>query len=240
MAKALKTLMNFSGFPEPFLKARAAAYRRWARTYHRQIVRSDIRDAFAVRDIDTMELLYTLLPSRVGSTLSLAKLTDPLKTSHKTISSWISVFEQLYLVFRVRPYSRRIRRSILKEPKLYFYDYCRVKDDGKRFENLVALELKRAVSNWTDYGLGEFSLFFLRTKEHEEVDFLVTEGERPLFMVEVKSGALSPSPTLKKFQSILRVPAVQLVRRKGTNRVFKNGEDRILVVNAAGWLSRLG
>jgi predicted AAA+ superfamily ATPase len=238
--EAFATLMTCSGFPEPFLSGREVRYRRWAAGYHRQIVRNDIRDAFAVHDIDTMEALYALLIPRAGSPLSIAQLTDPLKTSHKTIGSWLSVFERLCLVFRVRPYSRRIHRSLLKAPKVYFYDYCRIADVAKRFENLVAVELRRAATNWTDYGLGDFDLFYLRNKEQEEVDFLVTRDGAPFFMVEVKLADLDVSEALKKFQAVLHVPAVQLVRKPGTDRVFRSGADRVLLTDAAGWLSRLG
>ena len=237
--EALRTMMRCSGFPEPFLKGEEKGYRRWAATYHQQIVRSDIRDAFAVRDIDAMETLYTLLVPRVGSPLSVAQLMDPLKASHKTIDSWLSVFERLLLVFRVRPYHRRISRSILKPPKFYFYDICRVGDAGTRFENLVAVELKRATMNWTEYGLGEFGLYYLRNKEQEEVDFLVTRDEEPLCLVEAKTGEDSPAPNLRKFQTVLGVPAIQLVRQAGVSRVFHNGPNRILVVSASAWLPNL-
>ena len=238
--ETLAHLLRCSGFPEPFLTGSETGYRRWAASYHRQIVRSDVRDAFAVKDIDTMELLYTLLAARVGSPLSLAQLMDPLKTSHKTISAWVSVFEKLMLLFRIRPYSRRVARSVLKEPKLYFYDYGRVQDENKRYENLVAVELKRAAMSWTDYGLGDYDVRYLRNKEHQEVDFLVIRDGSPILMVEVKSGELDPSPTLLKFQSMLHVPAVQLVRRPGVNRVLRNGTDRVLVTEASRWLAQLG
>jgi len=237
--ESLRHLLTCSGFPEPFLRGSEAGYRRWAASYHRQIVRSDIRDAFSVRDVDTMELLYNLLSLRVAAPLSLAQLMDPLKTSHKTISAWVNVFEKLMLVFRVRPYSRRVTRSLLKEPKLYFYDYGRVQDESKRYENLVAVELKRAAMNWTDCGLGQYEVCYLRNKEHEEVDFLMVRDGAPAFMVEVKSGELDPSPALVKFQSMLHVPAVQIVRRPGANRIFRNGADRILVTEASQWLALL-
>lgn len=235
----LQILMRCGGFPEPFLRGTETSYRRWAATYHQQIVRSDIRDAFAVRDIDAMETLYTLMIPRVGSPISISQLVDPLKASHKTVDSWLSVFERLLLVFRVRPYFRRITRSILKAPKFYFYDVCRAGEEAKRFENLVAVELKRATTNWTEYGLGEFDLNYLRNKEQEEVDFLVTRGNAPLFLVEAKTGNDSPASSLVKFQNMLHVPAVQLVRRSGVSRVFHNGSDRILVVSASAWLSNL-
>jgi predicted AAA+ superfamily ATPase len=236
---ALDTMMRCSGFPEPFLMGDEKKYRRWAASYHQQIVRNDIRDAFAVRDIDAMETLYTLLAERVGSPLSVAQLMDPLKVSHKTIDSWLSVLESLLLVFRVRPYHRRISRSILKTPKFYSYDFCRVDNDGKRFENLVAVELKRATTCWTEYGLGKFDLFYLRNKEHEEVDFLVTQDSKPLLLVEAKTDDESPASNLRKFQALLGVPAVQLIRRNGVSRAFHNGPNRILVVSASTWLATL-
>ncbi len=237
--KVLADLLRCSGFPEPFLSGRERTYRRWANAYHRQIVRDDIRDALAVRDIDTMELLYALLAPRTGSRLSIASLAGILKVSHKTISSWITVFERLGLVFRISPYSRRVSRSILKAKKLYFYDYGRVEEEAKRFENLVAVELFRAVKNWTDYGLGDFRLHYLGNKEQEEVDFLVTRASDPFFMVEVKSGALSINRAILKFQSLINVPAVQLVRRGGVSRPHGKGSDRILVASAGDWLARL-
>jgi predicted AAA+ superfamily ATPase len=103
----------------------------------------------------------------------------------------------------------------------------------------VALELKRATTNWTDYGLGEFGLFYLRNKEQEEVDFLVTRDNDPLFLVEAKTGEETPASSLKKFQTVLHVPAVQLVRRSGVSHAFHNGPDRILVISASAWLPNL-
>jgi predicted AAA+ superfamily ATPase len=61
-----------------------------------------------------------------------------------------------------------------------------VQDEALRFENMVAVELNRAVTLWTDFGFGEYQLWFLRNKEKQEVDFLVTENAQPLFMVEAK------------------------------------------------------
>ena len=138
--EALDDLLNCSGFPEPFLRGTRTSYNRWASVYHREILRADVRDVSGVRDLDTVEMLYHLLIPRVGSPLSIAQLMGPLKTAHRTIGSWISLFDRLQLTFRLKPFSRRINRSILKEPKLYFIDYARVRNAGKRFENLIAVE----------------------------------------------------------------------------------------------------
>ena len=41
---------------------------------------------------------------------------------------------------------------------------------------MVAVELNRAATLWSDFGLGEYELWYLRNKEKEEVDFLITES----------------------------------------------------------------
>ena len=237
--EAWETMFRVSGFPEPFLKGTKLKYRRWANSYHSQVIRDDIRDEFAVRQVDTMEALYFLLSECVGSPFSFSNHARTLKISHKTVSSWIKVFEQFFLVLKIRPYSKRISRSLVKEPKIYFYDYCRIRDEALRFENMVAIELSRAVTHWNDFGLGEYELWYLRNKQKEEVDFLVTENANPLFMVEAKLSETSVSPHLSKFQKILHVPAIQLINQKNVGRKIRNGHDTILVASAANWLSCL-
>jgi predicted AAA+ superfamily ATPase len=50
---------------------------------------------------------------------------------------------------------------LLKEPKLYLWDWSLVDDEGHRHENLVASHLLKAVHFWTDRGFGEYGLYYL-------------------------------------------------------------------------------
>lgn len=237
--EAWDTMFQVSGFPEPFLKGTKLRYQRWAKTYHSQVIRDDIRDEFAVRQVDSMETLYFLLSQSIGSPFSSSNHARTLNVSHKTVSSWITVFERFFLIFKLRPYSKRISRSLVKEPKIYFYDYCRVQDAALRLENMVAVELSRAVTLWSDFGLGEYELWYLRNKEKEEVDFLVTKSGKPQFMVEAKLSDPAVSQHLMKFQNILNIPAIQLVNKPGIARKIKNGSNKILITSTANWLTCL-
>ena len=237
--KAWDTMFHVSGFPEPFMKGSETSYRRWAASYHSQVIRDDIRDEFAVRRIDRMEMLYLMLADRVGSPISVASLARVLKTAHTTVTSWLDVLDRFFLTFRILPYSKRVSRSIVKDSKLYFYDYRRIDDLGARFENMVAVELNRAVTLWRDFGLGDFQLRYLRNKEKQEVDFIVTEGSVPRFMVETKLSDPTVGAQLKKFQNALNVPAIQLVNQSGIGRQISNGGNTILVASAADWLAGL-
>lgn len=235
----LECLMKVGGFPEPFLKRSQQSYRRWANTYHSQIIREDIRDALTIKNIDAMETLYALLNNRVGALFSASSIAPQLKISHATILSWMKIFEKFYLIFKLKPYSKNISRTLLREPKYYFYDFANIENEGLKFENLVAVELKRAVTLWKDYGLGDYDLYYIRNKEKEEVDFIITKNNTPFLMIETKLNKTNVSKNLIKFQNILNIPAVQLVQTPGVCRKYKNNNNLIIIISAGQWLSLL-
>lgn len=232
-------LSELSGFPAPYLTGRKTNYRRWTNTYSRQLIREDIRDLTDIKSIGELESLYFLLPSRVGSPLSIPSLASDLKVSYNSVQSWLAVFELFFLTFTIGPWTRRIARAIQKERKTYLWDAPRVKDPGARFENMVAIELYRAVNGWNDMGYGAFSLHFIKNKDQQEVDFIIANDGDPVILIEAKRADVEPSKALRKFQDFLKTPAVQLVEDAGGYRVIPNGDQSILVAPACQWLSTL-
>ena len=240
-------LKQFSGFPEPYLAGRPTTYRRWSTTYANQLIREDIRDLSGIKSIGDIETLYFLLPGKIGSPISIPTLARDLKVSYNSVNNWLKLFERFFLTISITPWTLKISRAIQKERKVYLWDFPRIKDDGARFENMVALELWRAVSNWNDMGYGEFSLHFIKNKEQQEVDFLLTCDNTPFLLVEAKFSDNQPSKALKKFQHALNVPAVQLidclpgVSEDENFRIFNGGSvtQSILVAPACQWLALL-
>lgn len=232
-------LARYSGFPEPYVAAKETTYRRWAAAYHRQLIREDIRDLTDVKHVDDMEILFALLPSKVGAPLSIPNLATDLKAAYNTVKSWLAIFERFYLTFSLSPWTPQIARAIHKERKTYLFDYAGIEEPGAKFENMVALELFRAVSNWNDMGWGDFGLHYIRTKEGREVDFLVSENRKPMFLVEAKTGDDTPAANLLRFQKALGVPAIQLLDRgEGFRRTDPAGYP-LLTAPVAYWLPRL-
>jgi predicted AAA+ superfamily ATPase len=233
------TLAEFSGFPEPYLSGRKTTYRKWSNTYSQRLIREDIRDLTGVKSIGDMETLYYLLPSKVGSPISIPSLSQNLKVSYNTVRSWLAMFQRFFMIFSVSPWTRKIARAIQKEQKVYLWDVPRIQDPAARFENMVALELYRAVTIWNDIGYGSFSLHFIKNKEQQEVDFLIANDHSPIMLVEAKLSDTQPSPALIKFQNALSVPAIQLVNQAGGFRKLTSGHQKILVAPACQWLAML-
>ena len=232
-------LSEQSGFPEPYLASRVMTYRRWSNTYSQQLIREDIRDLTGIKSVGDVETLYFLLPSKVGSPLSIPSLARDLRVSYNSVQSWLSVFERFFLVFSIFPWTRKIARAIQKERKVYLWDAPRIKSLGARFENMVAMELWRAVTTWNDMGYGSFSLHFIKNKEQQEVDFLIAKEREPFLLIESKLADREPSSDLKKFQRALKIPAVQLTNKGEGYRLLSNEDQLILVASAHQWLSGL-
>jgi len=234
-----KRLSALSGFPEPYLANRVTTYRRWTTTYSSQLIHEDIRDLTGIRSMSEIETFYFLLPSKVGSPFSVPSLAADLKVSYNTIQNWLSVFERFFLTFSITSWSKKIARAIQKERKVYLFDTPRVEDPGARFENMVALELWRAVTSWNDLGHGQFTLHFVKNKEKQEVDFLIANKRKPLLLIEAKLSETTPTVPLRKFQSSLDIPAVQLNEEAEGYRLFSNNGQSILIAPAYQWLSQL-
>lgn len=229
-------LFRVSGFPEPYLSGQQTFYRRWSVNYQQQLIREDIRNMTDIKRIDDVELLFSLLPSKIASPLSMDSLARDLQVSFNSIRSWLDVFEAFFLMFRIAPWSKKVSRAITKERKVYLFDYARVESDSARFENMVALELWRSISTWNELGLGRFGLYYVRNKEKQEVDFLIADGTTPRLLIEAKLSGSEISSSLLKFQEALRVPAIQVVASPG---VYKTAGRRVVVASAPRWLAAL-
>ena len=189
--------------------------------------------------MDDIEILYSLLPSKIGSPLSINSLSRDLGVAYNTVKSWLGVLQRFYMLFSIPTWTSKIARAIRKETKVYLLNYALIDDPSPRFENMVALELLRAVSNWNDLGYGSFLLHFIRNKEKREVDFLIANGRKPLLLVETKLSEKQASADLIKFQQHLKVPAVQLTNEGEDFRILQKEGQKILIAPAWHWLAQL-
>lgn len=213
-AIALEKMLRLGGFPEPYLLNDETHAKRWRRTHLDTIIRSDLLDLERVRDLKSIEILIDLLRSRVGSPTSYSSLALDLQVSVHTVKHWLQILENLCVIFGVRPYHRNVARSLLKEPKYYFYDIGAVEGDiGARLENTVALALLREMHLLEDTTGSRTALHYLRDRDGHEVDFLVLVDRNPKLLAEVKAGDQTFAKALWHFGRYFQnaPPKVQIV-----------------------------
>jgi predicted AAA+ superfamily ATPase len=115
--------------------------------------------------------------------------------SNKTVENYVQILEDLLLSIRLPVFEKRAKRELSISPKFYFFD-CGVfqsirplgpldpikETAGQALETLVLQHLQA----WIDYSDKSGKLFFWRTRNGIEVDFIIY-GEIGFYAIEVKS-----------------------------------------------------
>ena len=186
----------FRGFM-PELHAARKNPARYYRNYLRTYVERDVRRLVNVRDLILFERFVALLAGRIGQTVNFASLAGETGVSSTTVSSWLSVLEASFLVYRLKPWFSNVSKRFVKSPKIYFAEtglaahLLGIRNPGQLathplrgalFENMCVMEVRKRFLNAGE----DAPISFLRTEKGFEIDLLVHEaaGIRP---VEIKS-----------------------------------------------------
>jgi len=228
-------LINRGVFPEPLLAEDESFARRWRKQYVDGLIRDDVLDFEKFSDFKSLKLCLELLQSRVGSPVSYSSIAGDIGIAPNTVKKYIQIFEELYIIFRVTPYHGNIARSLLKEPKIYFFDTALVDgDEGVKFENLSALSLATKAAAEEDLSGVSAALHYVRTKDGREVDFCFVRDGKAQFLLETKLSDSNISKNLQYFCSRYDIPGIQLVKNLKRER-----QEGIEVRSADTWLSEL-
>ena len=115
---ALKKLMTFGGFPEPYHEADERNLRRWHNQRLDRLIKTDLRDWEDVKDLEKIYSLAEELPNRVGSPLSIAALAGDIEADFKTIKRWLGILSSLYYCYQIAPFGSTKIRAVKKSRSL--------------------------------------------------------------------------------------------------------------------------
>lgn len=236
-ADTLNSLLQFGGFPEPFLSQSRRTLRRWHAEKLERLFREDIRETEDIRDFSNLKLLGDMLPQKAGAPLSVNAIREDLEVSHKAVTNWLNILEQFYYHFRIYPFAGSKVRSIKKAPKLYLVDWSEIEDEGARFENLIASHLLKTIDFLRESEGYKTELFYLRGTDGKEVNFLITHDGKPWFAVEAKLTETAPSPQLRYFKERLQTPYTYQVIRKSGVDILRDG---IRIISSDKFLGGVG
>lgn len=202
------TLLFKGGYPSLYSQETDPV--KWYANYISTYVYRDVRLLKNITDLVAFERFLRLCAGRIGQLLNMSNLAVEVGKDVKTISSWISVLETSFILFRLQPFHENFNKRVVKMPKLYFYDtglaiaLIDVENAGQLalhpfrgslFENMIVIEfLKRRFNA----GLTN-NLFFWRDNVGNEIDLLLATGNNRI-PVEIKSGQTVTADYLKGIQ----------------------------------------
>lgn len=227
-ASDLETLLQFGGFPEPFIKANRRHWKRWQRERQTRVIRDDLTSLEHVKEVAQLELLADVLPDRVGSVLSINNLRQDLSVAFETAERWIGILENLYFCFRIKPFGLPKLRAAKKEKKLYMWDWSICDAPAARFENLVACNLLKYCHLREDQEGDRMELNFIRDSVGREIDFVVVKNGKPLFGVECKTGDTGLSKHISYFAQRTPIPTFYQVHMGAKDYEVTDAKARVL------------
>ncbi|OGH72179.1 MAG: hypothetical protein A2921_00965 [Candidatus Magasanikbacteria bacterium RIFCSPLOWO2_01_FULL_43_20b] len=125
--------------------------------------------------------LLQLLALQIGNEVSINELAVTLQCGRDTVWRYLDLLEKSFVIFRLRAFSRNLRKEIGKKQKIYFYDLgirnslinqynsLELRNDvGALWENFCVVERMKHLQN-IERSAG---LYFWRTHDQKEVDYL--------------------------------------------------------------------
>lgn len=155
------------------------------RTIYKNYLYKDALEYQGLKNPELIEKLLVALALQIGSEVSYTELATMLGVDQKTIASYIRLLEQAFVIFRLPPLSRNLRKEISKSRKIYFCDtgvrnavinnfnpLSLRNDIGPLWENFIIAERLKRNEILGKYG----NYYFWRTWNQQEVDYVEEEG----------------------------------------------------------------
>lgn len=167
----------------------------------------DILSYSDIRKPEVLEKLVQALALQVGSEVNYSELAQIVNVDKNTISKYINILQQGYIIFKLNSFSRNVRNEIKTNKKIYFYDNgvrnmvignfnpldLRT-DKGALWENFLISERMKQI----EYKQSLARTYFWRTKQQQEVDF-VEENSGKIIGYEFKWNKKKTSRLPKTF-----------------------------------------
>ncbi len=201
--------LNFGGYPRVVLEQTALEKTKIMSELYQSYIEKDISYLLNIQKTEDFTRLVRILASQVGSLINVAELSSTLGVSLATTKNYLWYLEKTYVMHKVTPYFRNVRKEITKSPVMYFYDLglrnyvngsfgnlSNPADIGFLFQNFIANELR------LKYEATSKGLHFWRTTDRAEVDFVLVIGEK-VTPIEVKFKEMRKPEVSKSLHSFI-------------------------------------
>ena len=206
----LEEYLNFGGYPRLVLEDEFEEKQKIIDEIYQSYLERDIFYLLKLKKTEEFSNLVKLLASQIGNLVNFSEISSTLGISLKTLKHYLFYLQKTFIVQKISPYFRNVRKEITKLPVYYFYDlglrnyslgiFGQVKDPkeiGSLFENFVLNLLKEKIL-WQPA-----KIYFWRTKDGAEIDFIL-DLKREIIPIEVKYKKLKEPEIPRALKSFIK------------------------------------
>ena len=189
------------GYPRSLLAKENETSIQWREDYIRTFLERDIPQLGFRIPANTLGRFWRMLAHSHGQILNASKLAGSMGVSSHTIRKYIDLLEQTFVVRALPPYTKNIKKRLVKSPKVYIRDTgilhtllnIETMEDlfahpvyGASYEGFVIENIITRLPRW--------HASYYRTSNGAEIDLILTKGIKKIAL-EIKS---STSPKVSK------------------------------------------
>lgn len=188
-----KDYLIFGGYPRVVLSDNEKDKINLLKEIYSSYIERDVIAFLEIKNKTSFNRLVKLLAAQTGQLVNIGELAANLAIDRETVERYIFALEQTFILKKLTPYFKNPRQEVIKANKIYFLDngirnlalenfklFDQRIDKGLILENQVFQNLLLSQKDI----LGK--IFFWRTKQKVEVDFVLEQAEQ-LLPIEVKT-----------------------------------------------------
>lgn len=203
--KYFEAFMNYGGFPQVALIEDVALKEAELKSYFDSILLRDIVARYKLDNFQSLERLSILLLSSIANPMSVTKVRKKLGVSFDLANRYMEYLENTYMIQTLPLFDWSLQKQFTNPKKIYSIDTGLSKrvsfEVGKRIgdmlENIVFLELKRKYEE----------LYYFKTKQDYEVDFLVKQREKVTHLIQVSLTLQEPKTKKRELRALAKASA---------------------------------
>ena len=187
----IKKSLHYGHLPSAYSEKNPKKY---LESYVKTYLDEEIRQEGLTRNLSAFSRFLESASFSQGSVLNISSISRECGVERKVVENYFNILEDLLIAYKLPVFTRKSKRRMISHPKFYFFDVgifrtIRPKGpldqpeeiDGPALETLFLQEIKA----FNDYKDLEYKMFYWRTSNNVEVDFILY-GPKGLFAFEIK------------------------------------------------------
>lgn len=190
-------VLQYGSLPEIFSLKRNDK-EDFLRSYIETYFKEEIVAEQIIRNLKPFKNFLKVAAQTNGEPLNISSVAKDVQADHSTVQNYFEILEETLVGFLLEPFSQSVRKRQRQASKFFYFDLGVQRtllglvetplapssaDFGKAFEHFCILEIKRRI----DYLKPDWKLYYLRTKDHAEIDLIIERPGSKFALIEFKS-----------------------------------------------------
>lgn len=201
--------LNFGGYPRAVLEDKLLEKQKILNEIYQSYLERDITLLLNIKKTEAFTNLLKIMAGQIGNLINFSELSSTLGISVKTVKEYLWYMEKTFILQKLTPYYKNLRKEITKSPIIYFSDLglrnhslghlgnIKIENTDFLFQNFIYNLLKEQIKTTAS------KIHFWRTKDGAEIDFIISKGKE-IIPVEVKSKKLSEVKISRSLKSFIK------------------------------------